>query len=479
MLRLLSPDGAITRLTDYTVVDQALIVHLPPRDLNGTNILSWRVASADGHPVAGSLTFSVDKTSGQAVETDETTQPNRQLPLWTARLLMVSCLALAAGSAFFRWWIFPVKGTGFYRAIIGGGCVGLAAALVLSLFQVLDAVGGDVSSVEWRDISAAMAAGRFGLSILFAASSIILAVAAMHVLLMRTGKIISLTALVFGALAFAVSGHASSAEPRLLMQPAVFIHALGILFWLGSLPPLLALMAGNATVLTETPVLKSFSVPILVALAGLLATGVLLAAIQLGAIGELWSSAYGLVLSVKLAILLPMLGLAVINRYVLTPQLLTGRPDAAAWFRRSLTAEMMLGAAILAVVGVWRFTPPPRAMSTVTVLKTGIQFHAHGVKAMANVLITPLRPGPAQVRVEVMRADLTPLRVEEVDVALLDETGSGLEPIRREAHAVTKTTWQVDDLIIPSPGHWALRLGLRLSDFDKVYIRSIINVGAP
>lgn len=55
---LASPDGTIHQLRsqiDGTVV----LVRIPPNGPRGTYRLSYRVVSADGHPVSGSTTFTV------------------------------------------------------------------------------------------------------------------------------------------------------------------------------------------------------------------------------------------------------------------------------------------------------------------------------------------------------------------------------------------------------------------------------------
>lgn len=60
---------------------------------------------------------------------------------------------------------------------------------------------------------------------------------------------LSLVACGLGALSFAVSGHAAAAPPRLPSGPAVALHAVALIFWMGALLPLLAsLRAPGATV---------------------------------------------------------------------------------------------------------------------------------------------------------------------------------------------------------------------------------------
>ena len=47
-------------------VDQSVEIALPDELPRGTQVLSYRVVSQDGHPVAGSLVFSIGAVTGNA-----------------------------------------------------------------------------------------------------------------------------------------------------------------------------------------------------------------------------------------------------------------------------------------------------------------------------------------------------------------------------------------------------------------------------
>src|SRR5262249_49920890 len=57
VVRLVRPTGEAIELKDVVANDARLTFPLP-EGLTGTYLLSWRVISADGHPVGGALTFS-------------------------------------------------------------------------------------------------------------------------------------------------------------------------------------------------------------------------------------------------------------------------------------------------------------------------------------------------------------------------------------------------------------------------------------
>ena len=70
-IRLFGPDGGAVPLGDVTAANSGIAIPVPALQ-NGTHVLSWRVISADGHPVGGALVFSIGAPSAQ--------QPSGALP---------------------------------------------------------------------------------------------------------------------------------------------------------------------------------------------------------------------------------------------------------------------------------------------------------------------------------------------------------------------------------------------------------------
>ena len=58
-MQLINRQGKPVPLTDIVQHDNTVIVHLPDAITQGTHGVSWRVVSTDGHPVGGTLIFSV------------------------------------------------------------------------------------------------------------------------------------------------------------------------------------------------------------------------------------------------------------------------------------------------------------------------------------------------------------------------------------------------------------------------------------
>ena len=99
----------------------------------------------------------------------------------------------------------------------------------------------------------------------------------------------------------------------------MFLHGIGVAFWVGALAPLAAMAWRRHHGLL--PVLHRFSRVAVPVVAVLVLTGLVLAIVQLESFRALIETSYGLILSIKLALVLVLLGLAALNRFRLTPAL--------------------------------------------------------------------------------------------------------------------------------------------------------------
>ena len=59
VLKLILPDGQARALDGFVLRDRTLEIATPDGLGPGTHVLTWRVVSEDGHPVAGSTIFSI------------------------------------------------------------------------------------------------------------------------------------------------------------------------------------------------------------------------------------------------------------------------------------------------------------------------------------------------------------------------------------------------------------------------------------
>ncbi|MCD0415638.1 copper resistance protein CopC/CopD [Rubrivivax sp. JA1024] len=463
-LQLIDPRG---QSHPVSAIDQdgATLRFKPPASLGeGAHLLSWRVSSADGHPIGGALTFWIG-TPGQRLPAIEVPDdPMRRTAIWLTRIAFELTLLMAVGGAAFLGWIAADPSRGARAGCAAAALLGLAALTLSVGLQGLDVLDLPLSRIGEAAVWRAGGAGSFGDS---AALSGIALMVALLSLRWRgwNARLLSLGAVAGLGTAFAVSGHAATAEPRALASVAVWVHGVSLALWIGALLPL-AIAIGKRD--TAPATLRRFSRAIPLAVVALLISGVALAAIELGTVDALWQSDYGRVLLGKLALVLGLLGLALWNRVRLTPRLMAGNGAAVRTMRASIFAELMLVIAILGVVGLWRFTPPPRSVA----VQSAEVVHLHTERAMATVTLTPGHAGPVDIKVLLQTADEAPLAAQALTVSLANP-GAGIEPLSAEAQKAADGQWQAR-LTAPVPGTWTLTLGVLISDFEKVNLEAPI-----
>jgi copper transport protein len=94
--------------------------------------------------------------------------------------------------------------------------------------------------------------------------SLVIAIVAMAIarfawrsLSMMIAWVLTSVAMGLVGLSFATSGHAATAPPQWLSRPSLFLHGVGVAFWLGGLAPLAAMAWQRTDVLPWA--LKTFS----------------------------------------------------------------------------------------------------------------------------------------------------------------------------------------------------------------------------
>jgi copper transport protein len=483
VVRLLrASDAASVELGSPEVEDTELRVPLPASLPDGSYVLSYRVTSADGHPVFGSFVFAIGAASVPAPSTLAGGFPD----FWpmagvAARAIWYGSLLLAAGLALFLG-LLPVPGDlrpQLRRALAWLALTGLAACLAM-----LGATGGALSggppgallSFEpWRialvsPVAASIAVAVPGLAILGLAAR-------------RAGRD-HRPALLAGALlvaaGFAASGHAATAGPGWITRPALMLHALCAAYWVGAFAPLLLALRRLPSD-RALPLLRAFSAGAVVAVACLLLAGVMLAALQVRTPAALIGTDYGRLLLLKLALVAVLLSLGAINRLVLTPAL-ERRAGTTLQLRRTIGADLALAAGVVALTAGLGTVPPPRAVAE----QAAAHAHAsHGPREYAvrvaaqdhDLLVVATPAGIGENRIDLY---LTNRQGQPVDAKAAELSFAlpemGIEALRIDAAAVEPGHFQgrVD---LPLAGDWRLRADLLVDDFTKLPFEARIVVG--
>jgi copper transport protein len=469
VLKLVRPDGTTANLERFALRDKTLEI-TPPDDLeNGTYVMTWRVVSEDGHPVGGSSIFSIGAPSVSQPTAAENVDWPVRAALWISKIGLYAGLFLGIGGTFVLRWLIPPTG-GVERSTFVLIVIGVIATLASAGLQGLDALGLPLSKLL---TSAAWQTGfetSFGRTVFLLLGAFFFSGVALWVQGPASSRTVAAVALIAGAAALALSGHASAAAPQWLMRPAVFLHALTIAVWFGALVPLVHALRHDAE--AGRAALARFSRLIPLAVGILVIAGIVLAIVQVERPAALIDTAYGNVLLAKLCLILVLFLVVSVNRWALTKPAQAGDGKARHRLARVVVVETILVLAILAVASTWRFTPPPRALAVVATPPVSV--HIHADKAMAEVTITPGRAGPVDVSAIVMAPDFSAMVPKEV-VFVFSNSEAGVEPMRRKA-ALSDGAWRTEGVIRPLPGQWQLRIDVLISDFEMVRLQEVIEI---
>jgi copper transport protein len=190
--------------------------------------------------------------------------------------------------------------------------------------------------------------------------------------LLRARAVAAASSLAAAALLATQSALSRSAEHDVLALFGDWLHLTLAACWLGGVL-MLGVVAGAlahdpdaAAVRSYGAVIDRFSPVALFCVAGLALGGIAQSAQFLGSVEALWTTDYGRALSAKLALFAVLVGFGAFHRQVLAPQVrrwALRRSEAGDGrgfvlrFRLSLSIEVIVGALLLAMVGVMKALP--------------------------------------------------------------------------------------------------------------------------
>ena len=442
---------------------------------SGTYTVSWRVASADGHPIDGAFVFHVNAPGAQpqGVAGQVTTRPSTAVVRATdvGRFLNLALLitligAIAVNLAIFsgrdaevarRMW-YVVAGLGFGLSIVA------AATVVLHAAAIAGAGLGEATSGTTLSAVLGTRFGQVRLAQLVLAE--VIAIAAVWAPSPAGGAWFTrgIGVLAVGlAVTPGLSGHAGAqGAPAVVADTG---HVIAASVWVGGLAAVmlgLALAGDRRRALART-VFPRFSLLALWSVALLLVAGTIGGLIHVGQVSDLWSTTYGKLLLAKVAIAVVLIGIGILNRRVVRRLAERDSPDGLLTrLRRSVLVEFALMAVAVGVTSVLITKPPARAVAAArpVAVSTSGQIGELGVRLVAD----PGATGQNVVHVYLTR-DAVPLTVDEVTVTARPKV-RGVGPFRLTATQAEVGHYVTPKLQAPVGGVWTFDVAVRRGEFD-------------
>lgn len=462
-------------------------VELQPDLPDGGYTATYRVISADSHPVSGGFVFSVGEgaAAGPGVSKlleGSDTGPVTATAFSVVRAILYAAIALLVGGVIFfaRIWRpawsggSPAFDSRLRTILLAAAGTGLLATLLALALQAATATG----ETFWQALAPAtlleLMATRFGM--VWGAAALAW-VAALVVVLARRPLPVAALILPLAVLvaAPALGGHASTQGPVALLLPLVVLHVLAMSAWAGGLATLLLAVPAATTRLEpadRTRLLASlllrFSPMALIAVGVILLTGVVQAVIEVGSFPALIETAFGRAVLIKFVLLLILVGFGAFQRRSLLPQLerlaATGAAPGAggATLRRVLQAEVALIAVILVATGALAGYSPSSSAAGPVAVATSL-----GTTAV-DLTVDPASVGPNAMHIYLTDPDtgapVDPFKEFQVSVSLPDRE---LGPLEADTEVTGPGHYTVPAAPFSAPGKWTVHLEGLVSKFDE------------
>ncbi|WP_242497176.1 copper resistance CopC/CopD family protein [Nocardioides oleivorans] len=478
-IQVFDATGAVVAST-ATVREAELVVELEDDVGEGTLVVVWRLVSADGHPIGGSLSFSVGEPSAvvDVPETSADAGTDAPFLLSVVRWLGYLGLLAAAGLAAFSVLFLPrepaddgsrrrLRTAARIAAVVAAVAFWLAVPMV-ALYQLglpASALGeGSTWSAlsAWEYVVPAAVTAGLGLAVVGLPTSAP----------DRTRSGLVLAGCAVALAAPSLTGHTRATTPEALVIAVDVLHLVAGALWLGGLLAIGLVLRDLADRDDAgARVLARFSTWASAVLALLVVTGTFTAWRVAGSWSALLETGYGSFLLVKVLIVLVAIVVAAWNRFALLPGLASAtardeRRGAASILVRTTLAEAGVLVAVLLVTGflVDRSPEPDVAVTS----PSGEGQSADQVVELdaisADVTLDPLAVGPTTITITLTDDDGRPTEGYESPRLSLSATDVDLGEV-----ALTNLGPGIyaGDLVLPTNGTWEVQVSLRTSEFDN------------
>src|SRR6266480_3515759 len=334
-----------------------------PRLPRGPYTVRWHALSSDGHVVSGVFTFGVRARAPLPTEAFGASGPTRSEHI--VRWLYFISLALLVGGLGFRLLVLrrgpltPAAEKRFYVTVGIGAVAAIDVGIAAFLLRAEDALQLPFGRLLYGDL-APLARSRFGDAFIAMTLGFTL-VAALVFLSWLTDRTVLLWPAFILALAFAsglsLSGHSAvDAGASWKSQVADWAHLSAASLWIGGLIQL-ALVVWPLMPDLRRDAFLAFSRLATVCVGVLLLAGVYLAILRLPRLSDLWTTGYGQILLVKIALVALAFAWGGLHKLRAVP--VVARDGTVPRLRASLAGESMIGMIVLLVAAFLVNAKPP------------------------------------------------------------------------------------------------------------------------
>lgn len=500
-----SPSGKQVETASAGRVDgnsSAVGVKLPKLDKGGY-IVTWRVTSADSHPIHGAFTFVVgsakEGTTDAALVEKLLSSGGGDTTVGAIyaviRFVAFAALVLLVGGLAFVTMLWPAGAAlARPRRILWGA---LAAALVTTAIgipvQAVYAAGLPLSKMLSSTVRSGMLDDRFGQ--VWAARLVLLGLTALVLValsrradttsrptpLLAAGGVLGVGLLVTPGLA----GHAATEDLVPLAMTADVIHLVSVSLWLGGLALLTLAVLPRRVPGELAEVIPRFSRMAFAAVVAILVTGSFQGWRQVRSTTALTETTYGRLLIIKVLLFGLLVALAGLSRRLVQaryrvpaarlsfgPGASTADPDeeTIAGLRRTVGAETVIAVVVLAVTALLVNAQPARSA-----LAKPFSSEMRSDLVLVDVTVDPAKAGPAALHFYTLSPTGGQQEVQDL-TATLTLPSQDVGPLTIPVQRAGPGHFSAYNFNIPLRGSWKLEVKALLSEIDEATVTTTIPV---
>jgi copper transport protein len=509
--------GAATRADGQ---NNAVAVKLPKLD-KGSYIVTWRVTSADSHPIHGAFTFIVGEAKGAdsaLVEKllasgsgDTTVGAVYAVIRFTA---FASIVLLVGGLAFVALlWPAGLALARTRRILWGAWAVALGTTAVGIPVQAVYAAGLPISKVLSSTVRSGMFGDRFGQ--VWGVRLLILGLAAAVLAflfrsisaserqnvprgLLASGGLVAVGLLMTPGLA----GHAATQDLVPLAIVSDTIHLGAVSVWLGGLALLTAAVLPRRMADELAVVVPRFSRAAFWAVITILLTGTFQGWREVRSTAALTETTYGRLLIIKVVLFAMIVALGGLSRRVVQaryqvpaarlsfgpgaatlggsrrrdrgdtprPPGLDSDSEAVGRLRRTVGAETVIAVVVLAVTALLVNAQPARSA-----LAKPFSAEMRSDMVLVDVTVDPAKTGPADFHLYTLSPQGGQQEVQEL-TATLTLPSQDVGPLALPVTRAGPGHFSAYNFTLPLKGDWKLEVKALLSDIDEATVSTTIPV---
>ncbi|MEV6492054.1 copper resistance protein CopC [Actinoplanes sp. NPDC051633] len=472
-IQVLAPDGSRADQGEPQSTGTSITIPLRSGAGRGTYLVSYRVMSADSHPVVGSLTYSVGAASAPPSEdaVSEAIDPVVRALIPAGKYLGYAGLVLLVGPVLVLALLWPhrLSRVGPARLVWSGLGLIAASTLIGLYLQAPYASGTGVFGASFEDFKEVLGS-TYGAVMLVRLGVICAAAFLLRPLLRGEGGESKADLALLGVLGVAalatwpLTGHPTASPVAGVSVVVDAVHLAAMSVWVGGLVMLVAFLIPRADERELSAILPIWSRWAFTAVGTLGVAGVVQALIEVGSFSAFFTSLYGQLILAKVILFSGAVGAANASRIAVKRKVAASSPRP---LRRAVLIEIGALVLVLGVTSALVNVPPPRtaqAAETGTTSTTVTQTIRNDTMSL-QVDVFPAAVGNNSIHLYAYTPDNKPLPVVEWE-ATAALASANIEPIEVPLLRITDFH-AVGDVALPQAGDWKMTFRVRTSDIDR------------